>query len=252
MATSSTYIHHASLAYQGQSIFTGVDLTLTPGKWLALLGQSGVGKSSLLKLIAGLIKTDRKTQASIDITSPYSRPLSTHVAYMAQTDLLLPWLTVLDNATLALKLRYHSAAQKSDFLARAKILLSQVGLAEALTAYPHQLSGGMRQRVALVRTFLENKPLILMDEPFSALDAITRYQLQTLALTLLRDKAVLMITHDPQEALRLADDILIMQKGVPGLKHATTLTTPAPREMTEVGIAAQQANLFTALAAGNV
>ena len=248
MPTSTTYLRNAHLAYHGKTVFAEVNLTLTPGKWLALLGQSGVGKSSLLKLIAGLIKKDRNTKGSLEIETSYPQPFSNHIAYMAQTDMLLPWLTVFENATLQLKLRKQTKDQINDIHRLATEWLGKVGLTDSRHAYPHALSGGMRQRVALVRTFLENKPIILMDEPFSALDAITRYQLQALAADLLRHKTVIMITHDPLEALRLADDIFIMQKGVPGLKQVANLKSPTPRELTETGFAEHQAMLFAELA----
>ncbi|GAL36098.1 hydroxymethylpyrimidine ABC transporter ATPase component [Vibrio maritimus] len=117
---------------------------------------------------------------------------------MAQQDLLLPWLSVIDNVCLASRLN----GKKVDDVTHQKalVLLDQVGLANKATARPAELSGGQRQRVALARTLMQNKPVVLMDEPFSALDAVTRHKLQELAADLLKDKTVLLITHDPQEA----------------------------------------------------
>src|SRR5579872_3776439 len=204
-------INNASLMYDEKMLFSQLHLDLPAGQWIGLLGPSGVGKSSLLRMIAGLIPTPPGTVLTD----------SQQIAYMAQTDLLLPWLTVLENATLKLKLQTYD----KDSHALAITLLEKVGLEHVLHLYPHQLSGGMRQRVALVRTLLENKPIILMDEPFSALDAITRYKLQALAVDLLKNKTVLFITHDPAEALRLAHEIYVMKDRPATVKQMTKLNS---------------------------
>src|SRR5437868_5597821 len=190
------HLEEVSLAYDDIDLFNNFNLTLPSNQWTCILGPSGGGKSSLLKFIAGLIPHDSK---KIKCAGKVSLSPE-HVAYMAQTDLLLPWFSTLDNALLGAHLRGTLTASIET---KAKELLAEVGLSNALKKYPHQLSGGMRQRVALVRTLLEEKPVVLMDEPFSAVDAITRYQLQTLAANLLRECTVLLVTHDPLEALRL-------------------------------------------------
>lgn len=238
-------ITNAALSYQDQAVFENLNLELHSGRWICLLGPSGIGKTSLLRMIAGLNTIDESVTGIIRAHD--DQPLNQHIAYMAQTDLLLPWLTVLDNAIIGVKLRPHT----NDVLLQAKekalTLLSQVGLATSTSLYPSQLSGGMRQRVALVRTLIENKPVILMDEPFSALDAITRYKLQNLAADLLKNKTVLFITHDPTEALRLANEVYVMHSQPAKLKLITTLDTPAPRELTDPDIARIQAVLFSEL-----
>jgi putative hydroxymethylpyrimidine transport system ATP-binding protein len=236
-------IRNAALAYSGQQIFAQLHLDLPAGKWLGLLGPSGVGKSSLLRLLAGL--TTPQETASVEIES--SSPLPQQIAYMAQTDLLLPWLSVLNNAILGCKLRRTTRLQQQTAIDQAIDLLQQVGLIDALHLYPHQLSGGMRQRVALVRTLMENKPIVLMDEPFSSLDAITRYKLQNRAATMLAGKTVLFITHDPSEALRLADDIYIMQGQPATLKWITRLETAAPRDLHSTEMLALQHTLLQEL-----
>ncbi len=189
------------LSYDSEILFNQLNLTLSPGRWTCLLGQSGVGKSTLLKLIAGLIQFQGTIQSS------HPTPLKEQIAYMAQTDLLQPWFTALDNALLGHKLR---GPVSKNTLASAKKLFSDVGLDGALKKFPHQLSGGMRQRVALVRTLLEEKPVVLMDEPFSSVDTLTRFHLQTLSKELLKNRTVLFVTHDPVEAMRLGDDIYIL------------------------------------------
>jgi putative hydroxymethylpyrimidine transport system ATP-binding protein len=232
-------IQQASLSYSGQTVFTHLNLHLPAGKWVGLLGPSGIGKSSLLRMIAGLTVPEETTSGQINIEQD--------IAYMAQTDLLLPWLTVLQNANLCVTLRAHSREKGIEKRIQAEKLLHQVGLRDALHLYPAQLSGGMRQRVALVRTLMENKPIVLMDEPFSALDAITRHQLQALAADMLKNKTVLFVTHDPSEALRLADVIYVMQGQPATLSYFTHLTTETPRALHDPHLITLQSQLYQAL-----
>lgn len=193
-------------------------------------------------MLAGL-STPLESSAGNIITNN-SIPITQQIAYMAQTDLLLPWLSVWDNALLGIKMRAHDHDQLKLAHEKAKNLLDKVGLINALNLYPHQLSGGMRQRVALVRTLMEDKPILLMDEPFSALDAITRYKLQDLAVNLLQDKTVVFITHDPSEALRLATDIYLLQGRPAQLKQIVQLSSARPRELDNAELAALQVHLF--------
>ena len=151
---------------------------------------------------------------------------------MAQQDLLMPWLSVIDNVMLSTK--FGAAPDQTDnpqmMIDKAHSLLQKVGLADKSKHMPAQLSGGMRQRVALVRTLMQDKPIVLMDEPFSALDAVARYRLQNLAYQLLQDKTVVLITHDPQEAIRLANQLYILQ-GQPAQAHALAVPiSAAPRK----------------------
>lgn len=241
MVAPNIHIHNLSLSYHGDPLFFELNLSLPAGKWVALLGPSGVGKSSLLRMIAHL------TTHHGDIVADNGIPVSTQVAYMAQTDLLLPWMNVLDNTLLGFKLKNKKRKEKSEQEEKAKLLLEKVGLNKSLTLYPHQLSGGMRQRVALVRTLMENKPIILMDEPFSALDAITRYKLQALAAELLKNKTVIFITHDPLEALRLANEIYVMQGRPATIKSIAELNSATPRDMSDPYIIALQTLLFAEL-----
>lgn len=230
MTAPTIFIQNISLAYRETSVFSDLHLTLRAGKWTALLGASGVGKSSLLRLIAGLTLPEETFTGMI--TADNNIAISQQIAWMAQTDMLLPWLTVLDNLLLGERLRrpllsFNTKSQDNTARVKARALLSQAGLAHAERLYPHQLSGGMRQRVALLRTLMEDKSVVLMDEPFSALDTITRYQLHDVAIKLLRDKTVLFVTHDPAEALRLADDIYLL--AADGLQHLGSPALSAPR-----------------------
>ena len=162
----------ANMSYAGRPVFQNLDLRLPAGALTCLLGPSGVGKSSLLRLIAGLApEASAERLAALD-----NQPLVGRVAYMDQRDLLLPWLTVLENVVLGSRLRRETAD-----LVRAGEMLARVGLAESAGDRPAMLSGGMRQRAALARTLMEDRPLVLMDEPFSGLDALTRLRLQDLA-----------------------------------------------------------------------
>jgi len=246
----SITIKNASLAYAKRYVFKDINLQLPAGRWIGLLGSSGIGKSSLLRLISNLSSSDQCFQGNIVADNGIAVSLQT--AYMAQTDLLLPWLNVLNNTLLSLKLRTFSKQEQLQKKELALHLLAGVGLKEALSFYPHQLSGGMRQRVALVRTLLEDKPIVLMDEPFSALDAISRYKLQELAAKLLHGKTVLFVTHDPLEALRLANDIYILQGKPAHLKLIATFETPIPRSYTDKSVMDLQATLFEHLAAGSI
>ena len=219
-------IENASLIYKHTPVFAEVNLQLPPNQWIALLGSSGIGKTSLLKMIAGLLERQKDTE--IEFTSNI---LPHHIAYIPQQDSLLPWLNALDNTLLKLRIRHHSRKAMYEEKIKAKRWLTELGLADAYALYPHQLSGGMKQRVALARTLMEDRPLILMDEPFSSLDTMTRYRLHNISVTALRGKTVLFITHDPLEALRLADVIYIMAGHPARLHKVFELQTDCPRDL---------------------
>ena len=189
-----------TLGYDEAKLFTGLDFDLEAGRWTCLLGPSGVGKSSLLRVIAGLLPIDRGT-----ITSSDGHLIEGRLAWMGQTDGLLPWLTVEDNVCLGSRLRGEVPERE-----RAQRLLADLDIATLADRMPATLSGGQRQRVALARTLMEDRPVVLMDEPFSALDAITRNRLQALAAKALAGRTVLLVTHDPLEALRLGHRIHVM------------------------------------------
>lgn len=238
----SVAIDAARVAFDGVALFTDLHLTLPARQWTCLLGESGVGKSTLVRLIAGLLPPD----SDVEVVCDDGRPLPGRCAYMAQQDLLLPWATVLDNVTLGARLREGRAG--ASVQARAQSLLARVGLADAAGALPATLSGGMRQRAALVRTLMEDRPVVVMDEPFSALDAITRVRLQELAADLLRDRTVLLVTHDPLEALRLGHRIHVLVGRPARLAEPMVLTSPTPRSLRDPVVLADQADLLERLA----
>lgn len=183
-------------------LFAPIDLTLPAGQWTCILGRSGVGKSTLLRLISGL---EGGGTFSGQITASDTYQLDGRISFMAQSDLLLPWLSVLENIVLGARLR----GTKPD-MSLAEDLLERVGLESCRHKKPAALSGGMRQRAALARTLMENRPIALLDEPFSALDASTRAEMQELSAQMLSEKTVVMVTHDPAEAVRLANQIVVL------------------------------------------
>lgn len=203
----------------GAQLFAPLSLAIGAGEWTCLLGGSGVGKSTVLRLIAGL-----QTGADFDgiITASDGGAVVPRVGYMAQDDLLLPWATVTQNITLGARLRREKPDQ-----ARVERLLARVRLTDHSGKKPSELSGGQRQRVALARTLMEDKEIILLDEPFSALDARTRADMQELAVELLQGRTVLLVTHDPGEAARLGHTIVVMT--AEGLTHITPPKAAVPR-----------------------
>ncbi|KKZ56231.1 phosphonate ABC transporter ATP-binding protein [Haemophilus haemolyticus] len=237
------HIQDLSLAFTEQVLFEHLDLTLLPNEWVSLLGYSGVGKSTLLRLIAGL-DTQGKVQGNI-ISHPNIK-----VAWLPQKDTLYPWLSIVDNVQLENVLFGNKSAKTT---LQAKALLEQVGMSEHLNKNCAQLSGGQKQRVALARVLMQNADLVLLDEPFSALDAISRYQLQNLAYELLKNKSVLLVTHDPQEALRLSQRIFVLRSPQPNHPALSAVIKPegkAPRELNQENLWTLQQQLLNELLEG--
>ena len=243
---NSINIKNLSVSFAHHFVFDNFNLEICTGKWTTILGASGVGKTTLLRLIANLIPHyhfDKPFTGAITVGNNIH--FATKIAYMAQKDLLLPWLSIIDNCLLGYKLRQERITLK--LKAKAKNLLAEVGLENVINLKPQQLSTGMRQRGALVRTFLENKPIVLMDEPFAALDAITKLKLHDLAVKLLQDKTVILITHDPLEALRLSDYIYVLQGAPATTKAPIILDEPKPRDLADNKILQLQAELLKQL-----
>ena len=203
----------------GVSIFGPLSFNAPAGKWTCLLGPSGVGKSTILRLLAGL---GDEIVFDGEVATGDGASLDGRVALMAQSDLLMPWLDVNANVTLGARLRGEVPDRD-----RARAMLERVGLTEHATKRPHALSGGQRQRAALARTLVENRPVVLLDEPFSALDARSRALMQDLAAELLAGCTVLHVTHDAAEAARLGDKVLLMTRD--RITPVTPPEGPTPR-----------------------
>ena len=206
-----------------------VSMDVALGEFVVIVGPSGCGKSTLLNIIAGLVEPDSGT---VGLEGDNEAERIGRVAYMHQIDLLLPWRNVLSNATLGLEI---AGIPRADADAKATELAQRFGIADFLNAYPATLSGGMRQRVALLRAVLPDRDVLLLDEPFKALDAITRAELQRWLSDVLdrTNRATVMVTHDVEEALMLGDRVLVMSPR-PGrivLELNVDLPRPRPRDI---------------------
>jgi len=217
-------------AAQAQTVaVSGVNLRIAKSEFVTLVGPSGCGKSTLFNMIAGLLAPDDDGSLLFGGAPQRNGQLLGKVSFMPQRDLLFPWRTVLDNAILALEVE---GVPRKDARERARAMLPEFGLAGFADHYPHQLSGGMRQRVALMRTFLFERDLMLLDEPFGALDALTRTRMQhwLLELWARHRRTVLFITHDIDEAILLGDKVLVMTARPGTVKSETRIDLPRPRD----------------------
>jgi NitT/TauT family transport system ATP-binding protein len=219
-STSAVQIAHVRRAFaDGAVVFDAFNLDVAPGEFLAILGPSGCGKSTLLRLIAGL---DEPQSGSITAGSPG------HIAYVFQDAHLLPWRSVLKNVALPLE---FSGISKADRVERARSALELVGLSDAINQYPNQLSGGMRMRVSLARAMVTQPRLLLLDEPFAALDEITRQHLdeQLYQLWQRTDLTVVFVTHSTSEAVFLADRAVVLSRRPARIVLDTAINLPANR-----------------------
>ena len=215
-------LSRVSKAFNGQQaelpVLDHVDLRIEPGEFLAVLGPSGCGKSTLLRLIAGL---ERPSSGAVRLGSQVVADVDPRCAVVFQEPRLFPWQTVAANIAVGARQRTEPTEPTE--------LLELVGLTEFSQAYPHQLSGGMAQRAALARALIGHPEVLLLDEPFAALDALTRLRMQDLLVEVWRvvQSTVVMVTHDVDEALYLADRIVVLGQRPAGI--TATLVVPAPR-----------------------
>jgi ABC-type nitrate/sulfonate/bicarbonate transport system ATPase subunit len=211
-----------------------VSLDVARGETVAVVGPSGCGKTTLLELVCGLQAPDTGTV------------IATPAVLMPQRDLLLPWLSAIDNAALALRIGGASRAEARE---RAHPLFARFGLDGFERARPHELSGGMRQRVAFLRTLLSGKPVLCLDEPFGALDALTRREMQEwLAGALEREaRTVLLVTHDVEEAALLADRIVVLSPRPGRVVADVPVPLPRPRTATDPALVALRERTLEAL-----
>lgn len=245
-------LRHVSATYrEGERwlpVLDDVSLAVGDHEFVALIGPSGCGKSTLLDLAAGLLQPDAG-EVMLDGQVTTARQRIGLSAYMQQRDLLLPWRTALANAALALEVAGMSRGQARRIAASR---FPEFDLAGFEQAYPSQLSGGMRQRVAFLRTLLANRSLLLLDEPFGALDAMTRATMQTWLLERWeRDRrAVLLVTHDVEEAIFLADRVVVLSPRPGRVVHETTISLSRPRHrgmVAEPEFAAHRATILDAV-----
>lgn len=205
-------VENATFKYQAENgeveAFRDISFSVPRGQFLSIVGPSGCGKSTLLSLIAGLLP---HTEGTITIGGEQTTGISPHIGYMLQRDNLLEWRTIWDNVIFGLEIRH---ALSPDSVRRAEELLKTYGLYEFRHKYPKQLSGGMRQRVALIRTLAAGPDILLLDEAFSALDFQTRLSVTDDVYRILKREKVtmLMVTHDIPEAISMGDAVLILSK----------------------------------------
>jgi len=220
-------VSHLSKRFGNLSVFENFDLALPQNGFTILIGPSGCGKSTLFNVLTGVVAGDAGEISWRGKTVLHLRKIS---AYMQQKDLLLPWFSLMDNALLPARVAGADTAKSRE---KAKVLFKRLGLEGFETYLPGEISGGMRQRCALVRTLMFERELVLLDEPLSALDAITRRSLQSLLLMLQVEfeKSILMITHDIEEALRLADEVLVLSGQPMRILDRFSLKDPKPRRM---------------------
>jgi ABC-type nitrate/sulfonate/bicarbonate transport system ATPase subunit len=208
-------------------VLDGIGTTVRRGEFIAVIGPSGCGKSTLFNVLTGLEipDTGRVWLDDQDITGDVG-----HCAYMPQRDLLMPWRTILDNTVLGLDVRRVPRAQGRR---RAAALFDQFGLTGFENAYPAELSGGMRQRAALLRTVVQDREIVALDEPFGALDSLTRTELQGWLQRVWQqhDWTVLMITHDIREAVYLADRVLVLSPRPARIVRELAVPLPRPRDV---------------------
>jgi len=224
-----------------------VSATIAAGTFSAIVGPSGCGKSTLLNIVAGLLAASRGT---IRIGGEPLRGVNRRAAYMFQQDALLPWKDVRENVALGLTLAGPSRREAAE---RADAWLARVGLAPFARHYPAQLSGGMRKRVAMAQNWIIDRDIVLMDEPFSALDIHTRQRMETELLSLWETanrKTIVFVTHDLEEALALADEVLVLSAGPASRivsRHAVPLDRP--RDLLELRTTSAFVDLYRAVCA---
>ncbi|MBN2538505.1 MAG: ABC transporter ATP-binding protein [Deltaproteobacteria bacterium] len=211
--------------FEDLTVMEGFDLTVPRGGFTTLIGPSGCGKSTLFDILTGVFPRDGGRISWLGEDVP---DLMSNAAYMQQKDLLLPWLSLIDNALLPAKI---AGIDENNSREKASALFGRLGLHDFEKYIPQKVSGGMRQRCALVRTLMFEHELVLLDEPLSSLDAITRRSLQALLLLLQSEfnKTILMITHDIEEALLLSDELLVMTPMPMQVRERFVLEMPKPR-----------------------
>ncbi len=222
-------LRNVSKTFGATKALSDLEVSIRPGELVTVVGPSGCGKSTLFNILAGLEEPDAGNILRLKGESSTASDLLGKVSFMPQRDLLLPWRNVIDNAIIALEIEGMPRAEARKL---AMDMLPEFGLAGFEKQYPNQLSGGMRQRVALMRTFLFKRDLMLLDEPFGALDALTRTMMQRWLLDVWQKhkRTVLFITHDVDEAIFLGDRVLVMTARPGKVKLEQVVDLPRPRK----------------------
>ena len=217
-----------------------VDLEVAAGEFVSVVGPTGCGKSTALSLISGL---EQATSGTVEVNGKPVTGIPEGVGYMFQTDAVLPWKNVLDN--VAIGLRYRKVG-RDESRERAREWIDRVGLAGFEDRYPHQLSGGMRKRVAMAQTLITEPSLLLLDEPFGALDVQTRELMQDELLRLWSGTgaAVVFVTHDLTEAISLADRVVVMTAGPATIRDVVAIDLPRPRKVEEIRLTPQFTDFY--------
>ena len=214
-------------------VFTAIrdiNMAVAPGEFVAVVGPTGSGKSTTLGLISGL---ERPSEGSVKVMGKPVQGIDPRIGYVFQADAVFPWKNVLNNVATGPRFRGQPKAQA---LERARDWIARVGLSGFEDRYPHQLSGGMRKRVALAQTFINEPQILLMDEPFSALDVQTRTMMEDELLQLWSaySASVVFVTHDLEEAISLADRVCVITSGPGTIKGIYTIDLPRPRKVAEI------------------
>jgi len=215
-------VQYTTLDHQSIQAIDGIEIALTEGEFCVIVGPSGCGKSTLLKVLAGLVPA---TQGSVSLNGQIVDSTRNDIGFVFQNATLLPWLSIL------VPLRIQQRPDRGTWVARAHQLLEMVGLSDFASRYPSELSGGMQQRVGMARALIHDPSLLLMDEPFGALDALTRETMnsQLQSLWMKRPKTVLFVTHSISEAVFLADRILVMSPRPGKIEEIIPIDLPRPR-----------------------
>ena len=220
-------------------VLDGVSFSIEQGGFASIVGPSGCGKTTLIKILAGILTFD-SGEIAVDSEAGH---LHGQVAYMPQSDTLLPWRTALANALIPAQIDHRP---RGEAIRETRDLFARFGLSGFEDLYPVELSGGMKQRLALMRTFLSHRDILLLDEPFGALDALTRAHLQDWLVSVWQEmaKTILLVTHDVEEALLLSDHIFLLSARPACVRNDFTIDIARPRTRSDTSLVQQKEELL--------